>query len=978
MKKREKIIFIIILALILPFIIQNNNVHAESINDLKNQFPNGSRWYGDWHKDIECAGFARMMYEKYYGLDPKSWGNMEKNDVYQIGAGDIVRYNNHSIWVLSRNGDKITFADCNSDWNCIVRWDAQMYISWITNFEYIIKAPYPIGGSPATNIDAPSTVSVDTTSAVRINWSTCKQGIGYLIRIYNYDTNEIVKEFTVKKIGMDSIAVYDLNTGKYKLRIYGKGMNNVLSTGYAETSFSCNAVASGYTLTPEKLMIEVGKSKQYMVKLKPEGSFGSYSFSAGPKTDTSIISVENDGTITGLKEGKTWVQMSHVFAQTQGYQAYPVYVVNGINFAQNTKDLRVGDTYKIKTTSMPTNSEVTWGSNNKKVATVDSNGNITAVGPGEATIYATSTIKCDEDKYVYTISRDSCTVSVREPDVLVTDLSLNKSNVEIMLGRTETLTATVTPTNATNKNVEWSSSNESIATVDNGVVKSISCGDCVITAKCGNYTKTCNIKVYEAKFENKFLKLEKSSFISYDEELYTAELTNGDTAKVSLKSNNSNVEIGGSKIYGVSGGFATITGHDEKYGDLTYICFVNDKIQLSDGSYKFVGDLNDNERFDSEDVSLIKDNINNGNLSNDNKKLCDINGDGQYNSEDIDLLKSIVNKKLITVEDVQVEEIVTMESSEETNYGTLVYYVAATVRPASASGCHLDYKSSNPTIATIDDYGEITVYKAGKVTFTVTAPNGIYATQTYNFTDLDITNKIHIFSINLDRSNVILSKDENIKINATISPKNTDDSKTITWKSSDENIATVDSNGNVMAVGTGTVTITAETVNGKKAVCNLEVVQPMEDFSLEKSEVTVSKAEKEYIIIGKEFKPIDTTESKNIIWQSSDENVAKVIDDKVYLYDEGTSIITAITENGLTSSCVVNVTDNDFAVGDVNGDGKVNAGDYVAILNYVRKKIDFTDEQLQRADVNRDGKVNAGDYVAILNYVRGKITLTNE
>ena len=62
-----------------------------------------------------------------------------------------------------------------------------------------------------------------------------------------------------------------------------------------------------------------------------------------------------------------------------------------------------------------------------------------------------------------------------------------------------------------------------------------------------------------------------------------------------------------------------------------------------------------------------------------------------------------------------------------------------------------------------------------------------------------------------------------------------------------------------------------------------------------------------------------------------------------------------------------------YQKGDVNGDGKVNAGDYVAILNYVRKKITLTEEQLQRADANGDGKINAGDYVTVLNIVRGKI-----
>ena len=65
--------------------------------------------------------------------------------------------------------------------------------------------------------------------------------------------------------------------------------------------------------------------------------------------------------------------------------------------------------------------------------------------------------------------------------------------------------------------------------------------------------------------------------------------------------------------------------------------------------------------------------------------------------------------------------------------------------------------------------------------------------------------------------------------------------------------------------------------------------------------------------------------------------------------------------------------EDNFKRGDVNMDGKVNAGDYVAVLNYVRKKISLTAEQLKRADANGDGKINAGDYVTILNIVRGKI-----
>ena len=128
------------------------------------------------------------------------------------------------------------------------------------------------------------------------------------------------------------------------------------------------------------------------------------------------------------------------------------------------------------------------------------------------------------------------------------------------------------------------------------------------------------------------------------------------------------------------------------------------------------------------------------------------------------------------------------------------------------------------------------------------------------------------------------------------------------------------------------------------------------------------------------YNPENTTVVKNPKWSTSDESVLKID-------EEGN--LTALKTNdgeygakanfvylkvaGKSISWVVYVKEKKFVRGDVNMDEKVNAGDYVAVLNYVRKKITLTDEQLQRADANGDGKINAGDYVTILNIVRGKI-----
>ena len=83
-------------------------------------------------------------------------------------------------------------------------------------------------------------------------------------------------------------------------------------------------------------------------------------------------------------------------------------------------------------------------------------------------------------------------------EVSVTSVSLNKSTLDIKVGETATLTATINPTNATNKNVTWKSDNTQIATVDTaGKITAIKEGTAKITVKTkdGNYTATCIVTV---------------------------------------------------------------------------------------------------------------------------------------------------------------------------------------------------------------------------------------------------------------------------------------------------------------------------------------------------------------------------------------------------------------------------------------------------------------------------------------------------
>jgi len=87
-----------------------------------------------------------------------------------------------------------------------------------------------------------------------------------------------------------------------------------------------------------------------------------------------------------------------------------------------------------------------------------------------------------------------CNVTVKI--VAVYSISLGKSSLEIAEGASDTLTATIKPTDATDKTITWTSSDESVATVSDGVVKAVKEGTAIITAKAGEKSATCNVLVY--------------------------------------------------------------------------------------------------------------------------------------------------------------------------------------------------------------------------------------------------------------------------------------------------------------------------------------------------------------------------------------------------------------------------------------------------------------------------------------------------
>ena len=177
--------------------------------------------------------------------------------------------------------------------------------------------------------------------------------------------------------------------------------------------------------------------------------------------------------------------------------------VESVSLNESSKTLNVNDTLQLSVASVtPTGADIrlNWSTNNSTVATVSSSGLVTAKAAGTAVITAASV----KDANV----KASCTITVQssggdtptpEPtDVNITSVTLDKTSAQMLMGETLQLTATVTPDNATNKKVTWSTSNSFIATVsETGLVTAVSVGTVTITVTTedGAKTATCALTI---------------------------------------------------------------------------------------------------------------------------------------------------------------------------------------------------------------------------------------------------------------------------------------------------------------------------------------------------------------------------------------------------------------------------------------------------------------------------------------------------
>lgn len=233
----------------------------------------------------------------------------------------------------------------------------------------------------------------------------------------------------------------------------------------------------------------------------------------------SVATVSQTGLVTALKEGSSAIT---VITNDGGFTATCAVTVNKKTIAVSEVELNKieltldeGKEEKLVVTVKPddaTDKSVVWESSNTAVATVDQEGLVTAVGEGKATI----TVKTNDGGF-----SASCEVTVKKKVIAVTGVKLSAASMTLREGDKRTLTATVEPANATNKNVEWWTSDLDVVSVtstsggSNGYVEARGAGKATVTVKTedGEFSASCEITVEKKEVPVTGITIEPSSLI---------------------------------------------------------------------------------------------------------------------------------------------------------------------------------------------------------------------------------------------------------------------------------------------------------------------------------------------------------------------------------------------------------------------------------------------------------------------------------
>lgn len=571
--------------------------------------------------------------------------------------------------------------------------------------------------------------------------------------------------------------------------------------------------ATDFAITPADATVNIGSTLQLEKIFTPNDATNQYV--TWSSSDTEIATVNNVGTVTGVKEGKItvsavytdtpdrvpWIRTSTITVKDAPVRA------TSFDVDPATKNIIVGEKFNITPIFTPdntTNKHVDYQSLDTGVVTVDDKGVVTGVGAGDAVIQCQS----EDGGFI-------ATCAVRVDNAI--EFSLSPSTKEIAVGKSFKLKKVTKPSNA-NKTATWSTSNASIASVSaSGRVTGKRIGSCVISCTITKYNQSarCRVKVAKlnskVKFDNKNIRIGVGQTHRLKTTVWT---NNSSTPKLSWKSANSSVASvnSGGKITGKRVGLTKITATTNDSVRAKATCKVRVIQRISslslntDYAVVYVG----RTRKLTAKIKPANTTIKKVKWASGDDNIARVTGSGKIRgiAEGNTYITATAtdgsNKKarcyVKVLDAVPATSIVVAQTDltmERGDSAKLTYKVL----PNDTSD-NIEFASDNKRVATVNNKGNVRAVGTGNATITILATSGVSSTVDVNVVALNKT------SLNMRQYDT-----ETLTVIGTSDP--------VTWYTANARIATV-VNGKVTGRAEGTTYIYAY-VNGCRLSCMVTI-----------------------------------------------------------------------------------------------------------------------------------------------------------
>ena len=585
--------------------------------------------------------------------------------------------------------------------------------------------------------------------------------------------------------------------------------------------------------------------------------------------------------------------------------------VTSVSLSQDSAEMIIGETVQLKATVQPdnaTNNTVTWASSKQSVATVSNSGLVTAKEEGSCTITASAGGKSA-----------SCTVTVSKKTVQVESVTLDHDSITLEEGQSATLVATVSPSDATDKSVSWSSSNTGIAVVDGfGNVSALNVGSAVITASAGSKSATCKVTVTSKTVSVTSITLSQETAemligetVQLKANIQPANATDKDVIWASSRQSVATVSDDG-LVTAIDEGTCTITASaggksatcavtvSKKAVPVTSVTLDRNSLVMEEGQSTTLvatvspADATDNTvSWSSSNTSVVSvDGYGTITAAKEGSAVITAAAGGKSATCVVTVYKKVIPVSSVTLDRYSV----TLEVGGST-------LLVATVNPSDATDKTVTWTNSDDTVISLDG-GKVKALKEGSATVTAMAGD-----KSASCLVTVAKSVIPVTSITLDQTSVTLEKGASVMLTATVSPSDATD-KTVTWTSSDPTIASVIQDGTVKAMKGGSASITAK-AGEVSATCRVTVTTPVSGVSLDRSSVSLEVGQKTVLVAT--VSPDDATE-KAVSWTSSDPSIASVDGNGVVsALKKGVTTVTA-SVGGKSATCTVTVSNIPFAI----------------------------------------------------------------